>query len=149
MAEGHPAGGGCVVEAAEPRLKHEMFVSNVRGVDLAFHVYHLHDQIFAYVGGEDGRFDECAFGVKARASAGGGGVATTTLLGSEASARASSDAARRLALRSGKSIVMSINMPAGAEVLQGEAEKVLIRYLRETKELESDVKDLERALGAM
>ena len=76
-------------------------------------------------------------------------MATTTLLGSEASARASSDAARRLALRSGKSIVMSINMPAGAEVLQGEAEKVLIRYLRETKELESDVKDLERALGAM
>ena len=40
-------------------------------------------------------------------------------------------------------------MPAGAEVLQGEAEKVLIRYLRETKELESDVNDLQRALGAM
>ena len=147
--EGTPASGECVVEAAEPRLKHEMFVSNVRGVDLAFQVYHLHDQIFVYVGGEDGRFDECAFGVKARASVGGGGVATTTLLGTEASARASSDATRRFALRSGKSIVMSVNMPAGAEMLQGEAEKILIRYLRETKELDGDLKDLERAFGGM
>ena len=54
MEEGRPASGECVVEAAEPRLKHEMFVSNVRGVDLAFQVYHLHDQIFVYVGGDDG-----------------------------------------------------------------------------------------------
>jgi hypothetical protein len=74
-------------------------------------------------------------------------VATTTLLGTEASARASSDAARRLAMRSGKSIVVSVNMPAGAEELQGEAEKVLIRYLRENHALEGEMRDLERALG--
>ena len=137
------------VETTEPRLRHEMFVADVRGVELAFQVYHLHDQLFAYIGGCDGRFSECAFGVKARSSLGGGGVATTTLLGTEASARASSDAARRLALRSGKSIVMSVNMPAGAEELQGDAEKVLIRYLRENHALEGEMNDLERALGGM
>ena len=136
-------------EAVEPGLRHEMFVADVRGVELAFQVYHLHDQLFAYIGGRDGRFSECAFGVKARRGGGSGGVATTTLLGTEASARASSDAARRLAMRSGKSIVVSVNMPAGAEELQGEAEKVLIRYLRENHALEGEMSDLERALGGL
>ena len=40
-------------------------------------------------------------------------------------------------------------MPAGAEMRQGEAERILIRYLRETKELDGDLKDLERAFGGM
>jgi hypothetical protein len=52
-------------------------------------------------------------------------------------------------MRSGKSIVISVNMPEGAEDLQGEAEKVLIRYLRENGALESDLKSLERALGGL
>lgn len=138
------------VEATEPQFRHEMFVSTVGGgVDLAFQVYHLSDQLYVYIGGADGRFEDCAFGVKARGSLGGGGVATTTLLGTESSSRASSDAARRLAMRSGKSIVISVNMPEGAEDLQGEAEKVLIRYLRENGALESDLKSLERALGGL
>ena len=138
------------VEVTEPQFRHEMFVSTVGGgVDLAFQVYHLSDQLYVYIGGADGRFEDCAFGVKARGSLGGGGVATTTLLGTESSSRASSDAARRLAMRSGKSIVISVNMPEGAEDLQGEAEKVLIRYLRENGALESDLKSLERALGGL
>ena len=137
------------VVATEPRMRHETFVADVSGVELAFEVYHLHEQLFVYIGGSDGRFTECAFAAKARTSLGGGGVAATTLLGTEASARASTDAARRLALRSGKSIVMSVNMPVGAEHLQVDAERVLIRYLRETHAVEGEVRDLERALGAM
>lgn len=137
------------VVATEPRLRHDVFVADVRGVSLAFEVYHLHEQLFAYVGGVDGRFADCAFAAKARTTGGSGGVAATTLLGTEVSARASTDCARRLALRSGKSIVASVNLPAGAEALQDEAEKILIRHLRETHAIEGDVRELERALGAM
>ena len=45
------------VETTEPRLRHEMFVADVRGVELAFQVYHLHDQLFAYIGRETISFE--------------------------------------------------------------------------------------------
>jgi hypothetical protein len=142
-------GSGVTVEAVEPQFRHEMFLADVRGVELAFQVYHLSDQLFVYIGGGDGRLSDFAFGVKARGSLGGGGVATTTLLGTETSARASSDTARRLALKSGKSVAVSVNLPEGMEDLQGDAEKVLIRYLRENGALENELKSLEKALGGM
>ena len=140
---------GVEVEATEPRMRHEMFVADVRGVELAFQVYHLEDQLYVYIGGKEGNLTQCAFGVRVRGGLGGGGVATTTLIGSEAGARASSDSARRLAMKSGKSIVISVNMPEGCEELQGEAERVLVRYLRENGALEKDMKELERALNGL
>lgn len=52
-------------------------------------------------------------------------------------------------MKSGKSIVISVNMPEGCEELQGEAERVLVRYLRENGALEKDMKELERALDGL
>ena len=112
-----PSGGGA-------SLKHEMFVRTCRGGSGVSGVY-LHDQIFVYVGGEDGRFDECAFGVKRARSVRG---RRKQHAAEERKPRRAHRAMRRGdSLRSGKSIVMSVNMPAGAEMLQGEAEKILIR----------------------
>ena len=44
---------GVEVEATEPRMRHEMFVADVRGVELAFQVYHLEDQLYVYIGGKE------------------------------------------------------------------------------------------------
>jgi len=140
---------GVDVERTDARLRHDMFVSRVRGRDVAFQIYHLHEQIYAYVGDVECAYAQSAFGVRVRGGLGGGGAATTTLIGTESGARASSDAARRLALKSGLSIVIGVNLPEGSEDLQGEVELELIRYLRESGAMEKDMRELERALHGM
>lgn len=127
-----PVKDSSVVEPAEPRLVHEAF--SVPAADTILHcqILKLVDQWYVWAAlGDSTPLNELSMAVNTHLS----DIPSATELIGGYKKSASTELAKRLSMRTGKSVVASCNIPDELAVMQSFAEKTLVAKLMELSEL--------------